>query len=456
MLYRTIRFILRITLKVFFRKIYIRHRNLIPEKGPMIICANHPATFLDPLVIGSVVKSELFFLSKGEVFRSKLAQWFLPKLNIIPVYRQQDDPSQMHKNKQTFIRCFEHLEKGGVIMIFPEGLSLTERKLRKIKTGTARIALGAEARNDFKLGVKILNIGLNYTNPHKFNQDLFLNVDAPIEVSSFKEKYLQDEHNAANELTECIRLSLEHHIIAIEDEQTDALVTEIELIYKQRLVNDIGARLDEASAGDFQITRNIVETVEYFKANDPERVKTMQSRIHTYLQNLERAQLSDHQLNPESKKGSLVLSNTAAFIFSVAGFPLYVFGLINNWLAFEVPTFISKRFAPSSDFVGAIAVVTGTFTFALFYTLQIILFQQLFHRPWLTLFYALSMPVSGLFTYLYWYIVNDIRSRWLLMSLFYRKRALLSALIKERMEIIEAFDKARDEFRMIHPVPESK
>ncbi len=417
----------------------------------MIICANHPATFLDPLVIGASVKPELFFLSKGEVFRSPLAKWILPRLNMIPVYRQQDDPSQMHKNKETFVRCFEHLEKGGVILIFPEGLSLTERKLRKIKTGTARIALGAEARNQFKLGVKILNIGLNYTNPHKFNQDLFMNVDQPIEVAGYKEKYEKDEFEAASELTECIRQSLENHIIAIEDEQTDDLVSKIEVIYKQRLANDIGGRLDHEAAGDFQITRNIVETVEHFKTTDPSRVEQMRLRVDTYFEDLDRARLSDSQLNPERKKGSLVLNNVSAFVFILAGFPFYVFGLLNNWLPFEIPTYISKRFAPASDFVGAIALVCGTFCFMIFYSIQIVLFQHFFHHALFAFFYAVSMPVCGLFAYLYWYMVKDIRSRWLLMSLFYRKTALISALIKERMEIIEAFDKARDEFRITHP-----
>jgi glycerol-3-phosphate O-acyltransferase/dihydroxyacetone phosphate acyltransferase len=442
-----------IALRVFFRKVYIRNRNLIPDRGQLIICANHPATFLDPLVIGASVKPELFFLSKGEVFRSPLAQWILPKMNMIPVYRQQDDPSLMHKNKQTFIRCYEHLEKGGSIMIFPEGISLTERKLRKIKTGTARIALGAEARNDFKLGVQIVNIGINYTNPHKFNQELFLNVDTPIEISAYKEKYARSEQEAANELTECIRQSLEQHIIAIEDEQTDDLVRKIEIIYKQRLANNIGDRLDLNSAGDFQITRNIVETVEHFKITDWNRVEGMRIRIDAYFDSLERANLSDNLLNPERKKGTLVLNNTAAFVFVLAGFPFYLFGLVNNWLPFEIPTYISKRFAPTSDFVGAIAVVSGTFCFILFYLLQILLFQVLFHHPFYTFLYAISMPLCGLFAYLYWYMVKDIRSRWLLMSLFYRKTALVSALIKERMEIIDAFDQARDEFRLIHPVP---
>jgi glycerol-3-phosphate O-acyltransferase/dihydroxyacetone phosphate acyltransferase len=127
-------------------------------------------------------------LAKGELFKGKLAQWMLPKLNMIPVYRKQDDPNQMDKNAATFEKCFEHLERGGAILMFPEGTSITERKLRPIKTGAARIVLGAEERNDFNLGVKVITIGLNYENPHRFNRTLFVNIDKAIDVKTLRNR----------------------------------------------------------------------------------------------------------------------------------------------------------------------------------------------------------------------------------------------------------------------------
>jgi glycerol-3-phosphate O-acyltransferase/dihydroxyacetone phosphate acyltransferase len=446
MLYRFLRFIVRIALRVFFHKVYIRNRVLIPDHGPMIICANHPATFLDPLVIGAYMKTELYFLGKGEAFKGRFAKWMLPMLNAIPVYRQQDDPTLMHKNKDSFNRCFEHLEKGGTILIFPEGTSQTERKLRKIKTGTARIALGAEARNDFKLGVKILNIGLNYTNPHKFNKDLFLNVGQPIDISLFREEYGKDPIKAANELTDQIRESLENHIVAIEDQQTDALVSRIEVIYKQRLAHDSG--MDASGhADDFLLTRTIVDTVEYFKIQEPERVEALRIKTENYFHDLKRAGLTDHQLNPEGRSARLLYNTPLALLFIILGFPLFILGLLSNGLAFEIPTFISKRYAPSLDFVGPIAVVSGIFFFMLLYPLQILLFHHYIPFPGYTLVYALSMPVSGAFAYFYWYGVKGIRARWLLMSMFNRKTALVSGLIINRKDIIDAFDRARDDYR---------
>ncbi len=189
MLYGIIKLLLQGTIRIFFRSITIKNGNLIPEKGPLILLANHPATFMDPIVIACSIKRRVYFLGKGELFKGRFANWFLPRLNIIPVYRRQDDPDLMFKNNDTFKKCYEHLEKGGALLIFPEGVSITERKLKPIKSGASHIATGAESRNNFRLGLKIVNIGLNYADQHKFHRDLLINVHEPIEARDYAETF---------------------------------------------------------------------------------------------------------------------------------------------------------------------------------------------------------------------------------------------------------------------------
>jgi 1-acyl-sn-glycerol-3-phosphate acyltransferase len=78
----------------------------------------------------------------------------------------------MGKNDEMFKACFDKLENKGVILIFPEGTSKTERILRSIKTGAARIALGTSRNNDFNINVTILPVGLNYSNSSRFRSEM--------------------------------------------------------------------------------------------------------------------------------------------------------------------------------------------------------------------------------------------------------------------------------------------
>src|SRR3954470_16827551 len=118
MLYSFLRFLLRIAVRVFFKSIHITDKENIPAKGPLIIVANHPNTFMDPIVIATILNRKIFFLAKGEVFKSAFAKWLLPKFNMIPVYRKQDAAGDMQKNEETFDKCYEHLEHNGVTLIF--------------------------------------------------------------------------------------------------------------------------------------------------------------------------------------------------------------------------------------------------------------------------------------------------------------------------------------------------
>lgn len=452
MLYRFLQLLVRITIKVFFRKIEVRNKGLIPSAGPLIICANHPGTFMDPMVIAAQLNRPVFFLAKGVIFKSKFAQFLLPKLNMIPVYRQQDDPSQLGKNDDTFVKCHEHLERGGVILIFPEGISLTERKLKTIKTGAARIALGAEAKNNFSLGVKIITIGLNYQNPHKFNQDLFINIDEPIPLSEFKERYAADTFKAAHALTDRIRGQLEKIIIDIEDENTDELVKKIEEVYKPKLLKEPGV-IAEKQHGDFSITKNIVETVMHFKATDAARVQRVESKVNRYYTNLMRVGLSDEQLTNKEVKHSLFLNNVKSISFILVGFPFYIFGLITTFLPFEIPSLLAKRIVSSKEYEGPVAMAFGIITFSLFYTLETVAIWKYTHDLLLTIFFLFCLPAAGLFAYYYWHTVDEIRSGWKLINLFYKRSSLIADLILQRKEIIAEFDNAREEWLRLTSSP---
>lgn len=71
----------------------------------------------------------------------------------IRVYRKEDDPDKMHPNAEAFAACFRALERGHLIAIYPEGTTHAEARVRRIKSGAARIALGHEAARPDELSL---------------------------------------------------------------------------------------------------------------------------------------------------------------------------------------------------------------------------------------------------------------------------------------------------------------
>jgi 1-acyl-sn-glycerol-3-phosphate acyltransferase len=442
MFYRFIKLLLQGTARVFFRSIKISHGDFIPTQGPLIILANHPSTFMDPIVIASVIKRKVYFLGKGELFKGVFAKWILHQLNIIPVFRKQDDPTQLNKNADTFKKCYEHLETGGVILIFPEGISITERKLKPIKAGASHIALGAEARNDFKLGVKIVNIGLNYDNQHQFNRDVYININKPIDVSAYADNFKADKTRTIKELTENITQQLEEVVISIQDSKTDEFVKNIETLYSTQLKSEGSTSTDFEET--FYTTQYIIKAVNYFLETDAAFVESIQSRIKIYFKNLASLKLDDADVIKNDS--SFLGENIKEFLYLVLGLPIYLFGLINNILPFEIPGWIATKMVKSKDYKGAIGMILGMFTFSLFYGFQIILFQHLFHQIVFTFLYAISLPASGFFTYYYWHNFDRLKAKWTFNYLFNNRTALIENLIAERSSIIREFEQAKNKF----------
>ncbi|MBI3511994.1 MAG: 1-acyl-sn-glycerol-3-phosphate acyltransferase [Bacteroidetes bacterium] len=451
MLYPILKILFRLTFKVFFRKTFKHHASRVPAHGPLLICANHPGAFLDPIVIASLVNRKVFFLAKGSVFKGGFAKWFLPKLNVIPVYRAQDDPTQMHKNQETFIRCFEHLGKGGTILIFPEGISITERKLRPLKTGAARIAIGAEEKYGSKLNVHIQCVGLNYEDPHTFRRDVFVGFAEPIRVNDFIEENKTQGFEAAEKLTEEIRIRLEEQMIVTSDPETDLLVKNIERLYKYDLMKQ--QHIDaKDKTGEFELTKRIVKTVNYFREKDPGRVINISGEIKQYFSRIDELGLSDRMVKSDEKRKSIFSKAFADLLLIITGFPFYLYGILHNYLPFIGASWLSKNLIKQVEWRGAIGAAAGMVFFIIWYTTLGFFSWYYFHKweitshpGWMFLLYFISWPATGLFAWLYYRTIYYISKRWLMVSLFFRRTAIISELVLQRKKLIGEFEKAIEE-----------
>ncbi len=454
MIYRLIRFLFRITNRFYFRTLQVKGLENIPKDGPVFIVANHPSAFMDPLVIATISPRPLFVLGKGVLFENKLLKWFLPYVNIIPIFRSHETPGMLNKNKDVFAKCHQHFAKGGALLAFPEGISLTERKIKKIQSGTARICLGAEADNNFSLDVKIVTVGLNFSDPHKFQSDLFVNIDKPIHVSDYYDQYKHDSFKAAHALTDEIRKRLEVQVVAIQDAEVDKFVTNIEHIYKAQLLEDLG-HSPKIMAHDFNTTRSISDSVHYFIEREPKRVEDLKSKINSYLTHLQKLSLSDKMIKgvEETKP---VLDTILSLVYLIIGFPFFLYGFINNFLPFRIPFWSARAISKRPEFHGSIAYSIGTLTFLIFYSLQIWLASKYIHDWKFALGYALSLPVSGLLAFYYYKRYKTIRGSWKIFTLFYKKTTLITSLIAQRENIISELEQARKEYVIYRDGPKKE
>jgi len=145
---------------LFCHKIHLKNKQLFTTRGPLLIIANHPNSFLDALIIGSYYKRRVYFLARGDAFKKPIHRFILESLNMIPVYRLREGKEYLHLNDYAFNKSIDLLNKGFAVLIFIEGICINSNELQPFKKGTARILEGAQKLN-IDLKIHIAGIAFN-------------------------------------------------------------------------------------------------------------------------------------------------------------------------------------------------------------------------------------------------------------------------------------------------------
>ena len=133
--------VVRFALWIYFRRIDVRGRDLIPQDGPLIYVANHPNVMLDTLLLAATIPGQRpRFLAKSTVFKNRLFAFFLRRLGAVAVSREQD--GVRGGNRDMFRQACSILEQGGPLALYPEGGSLAGRRVRRSPGSTPAAGAG--------------------------------------------------------------------------------------------------------------------------------------------------------------------------------------------------------------------------------------------------------------------------------------------------------------------------
>ena len=222
-------------IKKYYPKIQFTGVDQIPSDGPILFCANHPNSLIDPVLIGITAKRPVSFMAKAPLFRTPILGPLMHALGMVPAYRGRDDSSQVKKNQKSLDRVIHGLKSGRAMGIFPEGVSTDLRQLGLVRGGASRIALGA-----FEAGVEdlvIIPLGINYERKERLGSKVWINVGEPIQLQSFVNGNQSDEESKITEdkvlrrkLTQTIETNLKAAIVHLENAEWDPLLDDLETL----------------------------------------------------------------------------------------------------------------------------------------------------------------------------------------------------------------------------------
>ncbi|MDH4352033.1 MAG: lysophospholipid acyltransferase family protein [Gemmatimonadota bacterium] len=194
----------RAAASVYYRIRYVGEP--VPRTGPVLLVANHPNSLLDPMLVVATAGRPVRFLAKAPLFHDPKTAWLVKSAGAIPVYRRADDPSQVEKNFDAFDAVYAELARGAAVGIFPEGLSHSEPALGPLKTGAARMALGAARLTGGAF--PIVPVGLVLRRKDEFRSSAYVVTGAPVAWDDLAHRGV-DDADAVHALTDRIAAGLQ-------------------------------------------------------------------------------------------------------------------------------------------------------------------------------------------------------------------------------------------------------
>lgn len=114
-------------------RLTVSGREHIPASGPFIVASNHLAYF-DPMIVGCILKREICYLARAELFEQFFVKDLIRHLNAFPVHRGQSDITSLKT-------CITVLGKKKMpLLMFPEGTRIRTGELGVPQRGIAFIA----------------------------------------------------------------------------------------------------------------------------------------------------------------------------------------------------------------------------------------------------------------------------------------------------------------------------
>lgn len=159
MIYYLLKPFIRFAVTIFCPGLEFQDKSLKNLKGPVLITANHPNSFLDAIIIASIIDRPIHFLARGDAFHKGWHNFLLRTLHMFPIYRLREGKEYLGLNETAFENSRKVLRKNGIVLIFIEGICLNKHELQPFKKGAARIASTCWKE---EIPLKVLPLGIGY------------------------------------------------------------------------------------------------------------------------------------------------------------------------------------------------------------------------------------------------------------------------------------------------------
>lgn len=409
-----------------------------PAHGPVLLVANHPNSLVDAVLIAAVAGRPVRFLAKAPLFDLRRIGWLLRAVGAIPVFRRVDDAGAVEQNVHTFAAVFDAFSQGAAIGIFPEGISHSEPSLARLKTGSARMALGFAGREGRTL--LLVPVGFVMRDKARFRSEAAAFFGEPVVWDDLADRG-KDDHEAVRELTRRIDDSLHRVTINLEKWEDEPLIRCAEEIWQ--------AEVDEQSTPETRLVRlrTATEVLASLRRQGDASWSDLARSLESHRRRLARLRLAPTDLRARTDVTSaLGWTLRRLHVLGPVAFAIATLGAVLYWLPYRATSLVARPAPREEDVQSTYKLLSGMALYPL-WTLLLAGLAWWFFGPWRSFMALVGMPliaVIGLWVRERWRGAwTDVRRYFTLRS----RRALVKALGRRQAELAHELEALFDSWQ---------
>jgi len=419
---------------IYYRKVITLGIENINPDDHLIYAPNHQNALMDALAVLFTHSGQPVFLARSDIFRKRSVASLLYYIKMLPVYRIRDGYSNLKANDEIFRKTIDVIKHKNGLIILPEGDHAGFRRLRQLKKGICRVAFQAEEAENFTLNIKIIPVGLEYTNYRRVRQVLTVVYGKPIEVSEFHHLYREAPDRALVQLKERLSDEIKKLMVHIEPVDDYEAIDELRSIVNGKYSDDI--RMPKLYRD-----RDLISRLNNLKNTVPEKYSRICSLSLSVKEQAERLKVSYKLLEKKKHPLGWHLAGLAGLIST---FPVWLFGNLFTLTIFAPPE-LQIRKTKDPQFHSTMRFVISIALAFIFLPVYLILCLLIFSPWWLAVMIFIAIPLSGLFAWSWIQLLRRIAGGIRVRNYIRRKDKDYLALRKNYDELVSLVSELKDE-----------
>ncbi len=431
--YRFVRMLVRFFFTLLYGKMRAPGADDLPQSAPAIFVVTHPPGFLEALFLVAVASRQVHCLLDRKHAAGAWRRFLARRLGMILYQREGES------GRRAIEAACNVLGNLGAIAIFAELGEIDQPSHFALFPAT--IALESESRNANQLDVHVVPVHLFIPAANLKPREPLAYFDRriPSQTYMLPGKALEERRPA---LCAALEEAYRKNVFRLQPDEVRHFLADLEEVLLADLREDFSARVRwKQKVEDFELSGFVREWVEQLNCLHPARLVALRAFESAYREALRQASLERLEIEAAGAWIQSAVRRALGWAETFAGSPLALLGLVNHLLP-ALTLRIAGIWKKQNEINRAALWMSRGAVILLFYIAQVLLADHFLGRA-AAGYYALSLPVSGLYLWRYAWLLRH-RSR--LLVLHARAPGRAARARERRQEFVRQVNAAREAY----------